>query len=165
MEPIPVSGDDARFAVIGDADMVSDLGARVLGGSGTFRQNIQFVVNLIDWSLLDEGLIKIRSRGGRDRPLKELSTGAMLAIEIVNYAIPLGLIVGFGLLRFARRKRAARRKFHDSAGTGSVTEREGTVESKAGKQAQAKSAEAQTDGEASSSATEEPADKSEEDKA
>ncbi len=108
VEPIPESVETARLAVIGDADWLSDIGARVLGQD--YVRNVALLDNLIDWSLLDETLLEIRARGSRDRPLEELTKAQKQRIELVNYALPSALVVLLGIGRWLRRRRAERRR-------------------------------------------------------
>lgn len=106
LAPVASSPASTRLVVIGDADMVADSWRTV----PQFAENLTFVANLIDWALLDEQLIGIRSRGVRQRPLEPLTRSEQMTIEVVNYGIPLLLVVGFGVIRLLMRGAAARRR-------------------------------------------------------
>lgn len=97
-----------RMVVVGDADAVSDLGISLLGGHYQF--NTQFAMNLIDWTLAEEDMIQIRSRGVSQRLLKKMKKSSKITIEAANYIIVLLLIILAGIIRLttrAKRKRSA----------------------------------------------------------
>ncbi|HEY6866128.1 MAG TPA: Gldg family protein [Candidatus Eisenbacteria bacterium] len=100
---------ETRLVVVGDAEFVSDLVARALGRQvgGFFVQNLGFVQNLIDWMNLDDDLIAIRSRTGTARRLAHLGQGREIALEVLNYVIPLAALGAFGLARAWRRRAVA----------------------------------------------------------
>ena len=108
MEPVAEAAESARLVVIGDADWLGDLGARLMGQE--YAKNLEMLENLIDWSLLDETLLEIRARGGRDRPLDELTKEEKRNIQIVNYAAPVVLVLVLGIFRWSGRRRAERRR-------------------------------------------------------
>ncbi|MBI5240163.1 MAG: GldG family protein [Elusimicrobia bacterium] len=67
-----------------------------------------FLMNLLEWSLQDEALLSIRSKGAAYRPLRPLSLAAMLAAKYsLIFFLPL-VLVAAGLTRYAQRK--ARRR-------------------------------------------------------
>jgi ABC-2 type transport system permease protein len=101
---------ETRVVVVGNSEFVSDLVARALGSrqqGGLFSQNLGFVQNLIDWMNLDNDLVSIRTRSATARPIRRLERPAAVAIEVVNYLIPLVALALFGLARFWRRRRVA----------------------------------------------------------
>jgi ABC-2 type transport system permease protein len=106
VEPALESPPTTRLVVIGDADFASDLAA---GVAASFKGNEQLVANLVDWALLDEALIRIRSRGTAERPLKSLDASEKKWIQAANYVIPIGLVVLVGFVRGVTRRLATRR--------------------------------------------------------
>jgi ABC-2 type transport system permease protein len=107
-EPLAESTVPTRLVVIGDADFASDIAPQVTPAG--FKSNVQLVENLIDWALLDEAMIRIRSRGTGDRPIRaDVDKDKKAAIELANYAIPIGLVIAFGVLRALLRGRGPRR--------------------------------------------------------
>ncbi|HEY2955249.1 MAG TPA: GldG family protein [Candidatus Eisenbacteria bacterium] len=97
---------DTRLAVIGDAEFVSDLVARVLGRQlgDSFGQNLGFLQNLLDWMNVDNDLISIRTRTTAARRIQRLSNRAEVLIEVTNYLVPLAALAAFGLARLWRRR-------------------------------------------------------------
>ena len=100
---------ETRLAVVGDAEFVSDMVARVLGRQlgGAFTENLGFVQNLLDWMNLDNDLIAIRARSGTARRIERLASGTQVTLELVNYLVPLGALIALGLARYWRRRRIA----------------------------------------------------------
>ena len=98
---------ETRLAVVGDAEFVSDMVARVLGRQlgGAFTENLGFVQNLLDWMNLDNDLIAIRARTATARRIERLPAGAQVTLELVNYLVPLGALLAMGLARYWRRRR------------------------------------------------------------
>ena len=90
--------------------------ARVLVAGGSAFMTDQFmspgnealVLNLVDWLVLDEALLSVRSRGLGAAPLADVGEGARATVKYLNIAgVPVAL-VAFGLLRW--RLREKRRK-------------------------------------------------------
>jgi len=100
---------ETRLAVVGDAEFVSDLVARVLGRQlgDSFVQNLGFLQNLLDWMNVDNDLIAIRTRASSARRIQRLSSRAEVMIEVGNYLAPLVVLAGLGLARVWRRRRVA----------------------------------------------------------
>ena len=98
---------ETRLAVVGDAEFVSDLVARVLGRQlgGSFVENLGFVQNLLDWMNLDNDLIAIRTRSAAPRRIERLSKQTEVMLEAINYLVPIALLSALGLARAARRRR------------------------------------------------------------
>jgi ABC-2 type transport system permease protein len=98
---------DTRLAVVGDAEFVSDLVARVLGRQlgGAFVENLGFVQNLLDWMNLDNDLIAIRARTATARRIERLAKPSQVLLESINYLVPLAALAVLGLARYARRRR------------------------------------------------------------
>ncbi len=67
--------------------------------------NQAFALNLIDWLAQDDDLISIRAKAAAFRPLRPLPVPAKTAIKYANMFSPPFLAVGFGLLRWRRRRR------------------------------------------------------------
>lgn len=119
LEPLESSPDGTRLVILGDADLVSDIAKNVLGP--TFAENVGLVHNLVDWALMDEGLIQIRSRGVQERPLEKLERSKKKWIELVNYLVPFLLVIAFGIARFVLRSAASRRRRRPETGEKEVS--------------------------------------------
>ncbi len=92
------STDKARIVVISDADFIQD---------ALIDKTMQsFFMNLVDWLLDDTGLVNIRTKGIKLRPLKNVSETERLIIKLINIAgIPLLLIIVGIIINIVKRSR------------------------------------------------------------
>ena len=100
-----------RVVVVGSADIAA---ARFFSGS---PENQAFVLNAVDWLAQDEGLMAIRSK---DRSPPHLAFTNAVAHGLAKYGNVIGvpvLLVAFGGLRLARRRRLATRSFTTAVAT------------------------------------------------
>ncbi len=92
--------EHARLIVVG--------GASILRDQYTSESNQAFVLNLLDWMLLDDAMLSIRTRGLTVAPLDEVSDATRNTIKYGNMlGLPIALVV-FGIVRW--RIREARRR-------------------------------------------------------
>lgn len=90
----------ARVLVAGGASFMAD--------QFMTPANEAFVMNLIDWLVLDEGLLSVRSRGLAAAPLDEVGDGMKSTVKYANIiGVPL-VLVGLGLVRWRVRERRRR---------------------------------------------------------
>ncbi len=94
---------ETRLVVIGDSELFSEQFARMTRRP-EFEGNLQFALNLVDWSLEDNDMIRIRSRGATARPLDELETSTRKFVESANYVLPAAVIVVLGCFLAVRRR-------------------------------------------------------------
>ncbi len=103
-----ISGqNDAKLLVIGDGDFA-------VNGTGQQAQqlspdNINLLVNAIDWMSDDTGLIELRTRGITSRMLNQIEDGRKSFLKWFNFLLPLLLIIIYGLSR-AQKNRFIREK-------------------------------------------------------
>jgi ABC-2 type transport system permease protein len=98
------SPESARLFVIGSNSVADDQVLRVLGSAdGTVYSNsLQFMTNIVDWSVEDRSLLDIRSRGHFNRTLPPLEEGQEMVVEGLNYALAL---LGLGVVFLWHRRR------------------------------------------------------------
>jgi ABC-2 type transport system permease protein len=97
---IEVSPESSRLVVIGSAEFVDDA---ILDISRSLSQdrylfNLQFLQNTIDWSVEDEDLLSIRSRGTYARLLRPMEKSEQSFWEGLNYALALVAVIGIGVV-------------------------------------------------------------------
>ncbi|MEM6707295.1 MAG: Gldg family protein [Pseudomonadota bacterium] len=103
------SPESARLYVIGSNDFLADQITQMVGSAdGTYYTNsAQFMANIADYSLEDQSLLSIGSRGRFNRTLPPLTRAEQASIETANYGLAL-----FGILLLwlwqRRRLRSAR---------------------------------------------------------
>ncbi len=98
---------DSKMIIISDGDFA-------LGGINSSSQlppdNINLLVNSIDWLSDDTGLIDLRTKGITSRPIKKLNDGAKTLLKWFNFLVPIILVIIYGLIRMQvnRNKRIKR---------------------------------------------------------
>ena len=98
---------ETRLVVIGDSEFLSDFVARALSqvDGGFFVENLRFAQNLIDWVALDNDMLGIRARGMASRRLERIGKGPEIAIEVLNYVVPIVILFALGAyLHWKRRQ-------------------------------------------------------------
>jgi gliding-associated putative ABC transporter substrate-binding component GldG len=86
-----------KMVVVGDGDFA-------INGSGQQAQqlqpdNVNFLVNSIDYLSDETGLIDLRTKSVTSRPLDEVSDGKKAFLKWFNFLLPILLILGYGFLR------------------------------------------------------------------
>jgi gliding-associated putative ABC transporter substrate-binding component GldG len=67
--------------------------------------NINLLVNSIDWLSDDTGLINLRTKGAVSRPIREdLSDGKRTFLKYMNFLLPILIIIIIGIIRFEIRR-------------------------------------------------------------
>lgn len=95
------------IVVIGDGDFV-------VNGSGQRQQrlsedNINLMVNSVDWLADDTGLIALRTQGVTNRPLEQIEDSTKALLKYLNLFLPILFVLGYGFYRYQRRKARRRR--------------------------------------------------------
>jgi ABC-type uncharacterized transport system involved in gliding motility auxiliary subunit len=91
-----------RMVVIADGDFP-------VNGAGQYARrlqpdNVNLLANAVDWLSDDTGLISLRTKGVTSRPIVELDDTTKTIIKYLNFALPLILVVAYGLLRFHQNR-------------------------------------------------------------
>ena len=71
--------------------------------------NVNLLVNSIDWLSDDTGLLELRTQGATARPIDEMEDGKKTAIKYTNFLLPILLVIAYGIMR-AQRNRILRNK-------------------------------------------------------
>ena len=101
---IEKSPESARLIVIGSNDFAADqILQMMIGATGTAYNNpTQLMINVVDWSVEDQSLIGIRSRGNFNRTLPPMEQADQALIEYLNYF--LALISVFAVMFYYRTR-------------------------------------------------------------
>ncbi len=87
-----------KMVVIGDGDFP------VNGPRGQQQQlqedNVNLMVNSVDWLSDDTGLIVLRTKGVTSRPIKDLDDSKRTFLKWFNFLLPILLILIYGFIRF-----------------------------------------------------------------
>jgi len=99
---------ESRILVMGNGNFFDDNAAQDRGGR--FRQNFDFIRNVVDWMAQDEALITIRSKSNIYNPITTiLSDSTRTWIKILSiFAMPI-LVVIFGVIMWVIKRSAKRR--------------------------------------------------------
>ncbi len=89
------NGNTSKICVISDGDF---------GVNGNERQRIQpdnvnLMVNAIDWLSDDTGLINLRTKGIQYRPIDQLEDGTKTLLKYLNFLLPIALVIIYGIVR------------------------------------------------------------------
>jgi ABC-2 type transport system permease protein len=106
MGTVQTSPDTARLVVIGSAEFVDDTVMQISQSASAERylNNLQLLQNTVDWSVEDEDLLTIRSRGSYARLLNPLSTAQQSFWEGLNYVLALAGLIVIGFVWSSRRR-------------------------------------------------------------
>lgn len=85
---------DGDFAVNGPAQQAQRLQA----------DNVNLLVNSIDWLSDDTGLIDLRTKGASSRPIKQLEDSTKTLLKYGNFLLPVLLAIAYGIYRSQRNK-------------------------------------------------------------
>lgn len=94
---------DSKLIVFSDGDFA-------VNGEGQEAQqlqpdNINLMVNAIDWLADDTGLIELRTKGVTARPIDpSLEDGTKTLLKYLNFLAPILLIIVYGVIRFQIRR-------------------------------------------------------------
>jgi len=99
-----ISGDMvSKIILIGDGDFP-------INGEGQQAQqlqpdNVNLLVNSIDWLSDATGLINLRTKGVTSRPLDQVEDGTKAILKWGNFLLPIFIVIIYGIIRMQRRKK------------------------------------------------------------
>jgi ABC-2 type transport system permease protein len=103
---IESSPQSARLVVVGSSEFLNDA---VLGLSQSlsperYLNNLSFLLNAVDWSVEEEELLTIRTRGTQARLLRDLTREQQSFWEGLNYAVALLGLIAIGVVWNIRQR-------------------------------------------------------------
>ncbi|TFG37740.1 MAG: ABC transporter permease, partial [Desulfobacterales bacterium] len=110
LPPMPIikhSPPSSRLVVIGSAEFVGDTVISMSQGLGMdrFLNSLGFIQNVVDWSVADEDLLTIRSRGSHARLLKPMNRQEQTFWEWLNYGVALAALAAVSNFGANRRRK------------------------------------------------------------
>ncbi len=66
--------------------------------------NVNLMVNSIDWLADETGLIQLRTKGITSRPIEHLEDGTKTWLKWLNFLVPITLIIVYGIIRMQRNR-------------------------------------------------------------
>lgn len=102
----------SRMIVVSDGDFPSN------GEGQQARQiqpdNLNLIVNSIDWLSDDTGLIDLRTKEVTSRPIDQMDDSKKTMLKYLNFLIPIFLIMGLGIARYQSRRNLRIRRMNEN---------------------------------------------------
>jgi ABC-type uncharacterized transport system involved in gliding motility auxiliary subunit len=102
----------SRMIVVSDGDFPSN------GEGRQARQiqpdNLNLMVNSIDWLSDDTGLIDLRTKEVTSRPIDQMDDSKKTLLKYLNFLIPIFLIMGLGIARYQSRRNLRIRRMNEN---------------------------------------------------
>ena len=76
--------------------------------------NLNFIVNAIDWLSDDTGLIDLRTKEVNSRPLDQMEDGKKAFFKYLNFLLPILLIIAYGFFRWQYRRNLRIKRMSDN---------------------------------------------------
>ena len=73
-------------------------------GRGINPDNVNLLVNSLEWLSDETGLSELRTKGVATRPIKELEDGRRSFLKWLNFLLPILLVIGFGIFQSQRNR-------------------------------------------------------------
>jgi len=98
---------NSKIIIVTDGDFAVN-GAQA--GNQLPQDNVNLLVNSVDWLSDDTGLIDLRTKEVTSRPIRELPEGTRTLLKWLNFILPIVLVISYGLIRMQinRNKRIKR---------------------------------------------------------
>jgi gliding-associated putative ABC transporter substrate-binding component GldG len=91
---------DAKLVLFGDGEFaLNEEGSRP---QPVQPDNINVLVNAIDWLSDETGLVDLRTKAITSRPIKQLEDGKKTVVKYLNFLLPIILIIVYGFYRMQR---------------------------------------------------------------
>jgi ABC-type uncharacterized transport system involved in gliding motility auxiliary subunit len=99
---------DSRILLIGDADFP-------VNGEGPRPQqlqpdNVNFMVNSIEWMSDQSGLMDLRTKAVTSRPLDNVEEGRKSFLKWLNFLLPIVIVILFGVFRNQQNRRIKKKR-------------------------------------------------------
>ncbi len=92
----------SSIVVVGDGDFPINGEGR--GAQQLQPDNVNFMVNSIDYLSDDTGLIELRTKGVTARPLDEIEDSKKMFLKWLNTVLPILLVIIYGFIRWQRNR-------------------------------------------------------------
>lgn len=89
----------ARLVVFGDGDFPLSP-----EGRGANPDNVNLLVNTVEWLGDDTGLTALRTKGVSSRPIEDLEDSRRMFLKYLNFFLPIALAIAYGIFRSQRHK-------------------------------------------------------------
>ncbi|MBK9931947.1 MAG: GldG family protein [Saprospiraceae bacterium] len=98
-----------KMIVYGDGDFA----VNGQEGRGMSPDNINLLVNSVDWMSDESGLMELRTKGATTHPIKEIDESQRSLIKYANFILPVLLVLLYGFIRSQQTKSARIRRMQE----------------------------------------------------
>jgi len=111
------SPESARIILYASNDFLNDQVMRLSGSANgsQYLGGLQLMANTVDWSMEEQGLLSIRSRGHYNRTLPPMEQNEQLYWESANYVLAVVILIALAAVHRYRRRQKSRRYFEELA--------------------------------------------------
>ncbi len=95
-----ISAPAWKMIVYGDGDFAINQQE----GKSLSPDNINLLVNSIDWLSDESGLMELRTKGATTHPIKEIDDSKKSFLKYANFLVPILLVIVYGFIRSQRNK-------------------------------------------------------------
>ncbi len=110
LEQSHANGNTSRICIISDGDFAVNANQ----GQQLQPNNINFMVNAIDWLSDDTGLIDLRTKGIQYRPINTLEDSTKTILKYFNFLVPILLVITYGVVRMQMNKNKRIKRMQES---------------------------------------------------
>lgn len=101
LEQTHSNGNQSNIFVVADGDFPV---SNPQTGQKIHKDNANLMINAIDWLTDESGLINLRGKGIKYRPLVNLEEGMKIFLKYLNFFLPIVLVSFYGIIRAQRNK-------------------------------------------------------------
>lgn len=106
-----VGNNSSKLILVSDGNFpVNGEGQQAMQLQG---DNVNLMVNAIDWLSDDTGLIELRTKGVTSRPLDQIEDGTKATLKWLNFLLPIILIVVYGIFRMQMKRRIKMKRMEE----------------------------------------------------
>jgi len=102
LEPLQSTGKTGKIIVFSDGDFF--VNGRGQDAHEVQPDNINLIMNAVDYLTDQSGLMELRTKEVTSRPLDELDDSRKAAIKYTNFLLPVILALAFGIYRYQRNR-------------------------------------------------------------
>lgn len=102
------NGNTSRICLVSDGDFAINNQGQQLQGD-----NVNLMVNTIDWLSDDTGLIDLRTKGIQYRPINKLEDSTKTILKYLNFLLPILLVIIYGIVRLQMNKNKRIRRMQE----------------------------------------------------
>lgn len=110
LEQTHENGNTSRICIVSDGDFAVNTNQ----GQQVQPNNINFMVNAIDWLSDDTGLIDLRTKGIQYRPIDALEDSTKTILKYFNFLFPILLVIIYGIVRMQMNKNKRIKRMQES---------------------------------------------------